>query len=1259
LWFLDQLEPGGPSSSVLQAIRLDGALKVKVLQRALDAVVAHHWSLHTTFVTLESGPVQIIVKDETARVQVGEISQALEQRSEAELLQQGIKAMQRPFDLAHGPLLRASLLHLKERQHILLIAMHPIISDRKSMRIFLEELAGSYETQLAGRPSLPADLSSQYVDFAIWQRQWLQTEASEEQLSYWKQQLQGAPGLLEMPTDRPRPAVQTFSGARHRLLIPKSLGDSLSGLCRGEDVTLYITLLAAFQTLLSRCTGEENIVVGTSTEGRQVETQELIGPFVNPLALRTDLSGNPSFREVLGRVREVTEGAYAHQDMPFEKLVEELRPERSLSHAPLFQVMFELQDGPQQILELPGLDLTPIDMETGRAETDLTLSVVKEADGLTASFEYNTDLFDATTMARLVSHYQTLLEGIVANPEGHLWDLPLLSDGQRHQIVIEWNTNNTEYPKDACIQQLFEAQVNRTPDQIAVQCEGRQLTYAELNRKANQLAHYLVGHGVGPEVLVGVCTGRSMEMIVGLLGILKAGGAYVPLDPTYPRDRLSFMLEDSEVSVLLTQEALLKSLPAHRAETLLLDTHLGCVASESEENVVSEASAENLAYVIYTSGSTGRPKGVAIQHCNSVAFLHWAGNVFTPEQIAGVLASTSICFDLSIFELFVPLCWGGMVILTENVLHLKDSPTAENVSLINTVPSAMAELVRVQGLPGSVRTINLAGEPLQNKLAQQIYQQSRVQQVFNLYGPTEDTTYSTFALVRRGTGNPPSIGRPIDNTSIYLLDRHLQPVPVGIVGELYIGGAGLARGYLNHPDLTAEKFIPNPFGEGEQTRLYKTGDLARYLVDGHIEFLGRTDKQVKLRGYRIELGEIEAILVELPGIHESVVVVTDDELAEKSLVAYVVFEPGQVLTSGELRTTLKQKLPEYMVPSAFVFLDELPLTPNGKVDRRALPPPHAMPELESSSAAPHTSTEKVLAEIWCEVLKLKRVGIQDNFFELGGHSLLATRVMARMREAFQVEVPLRVLFEVSTVAGLAIAIDEAVVERLDSGKMHQRFPLSPEQQRLTSPVPGRPAPRETRDPVPLSFAQQRLWFFDQLEPGSSAYNVPAVFHLAGSLHLNALERSLSEIVRRHEVLRTVFRSVNGNPVQVVTPPRDLPLKVIDLEATPEPERQATCRQRVVMEVNRPFDLSADCMLRVCLLRLGQAEHILVLTLHHIASDGWSIVILLEELKALYNAYACRKAVTARRITHSVRGFCSLAAGVSARRSTRVTAGLLD
>lgn len=787
-----------------------------------------------------------------------------------------------------------------------------------------------------------------------------------------------------------------------------------------------MTLLAAFNVLLCRHTGQEDIAVGTPIANRgRIELEGLIGFFLNTLVLRIDLSRNPSFLELLARVRDVAFDAYTHQDLPFEKLVEELKPARILNQPPFFQVLFVLQNDAVRELKLSDLIVSRFTAEGNTTQFDLSLFMAETDQGLVARAQYNTDLFDAGTMQRLLAHFQNLLKGIVANPTEPIWAMSLLESSERAQLLLGWNETRRGYPSDRCIHELFEAQVKRTPDAVAVIFQHQKVTYRELSRWANQLAAYLRKFGVGPDVLVGICVERSMEMVIGLLGILKAGGAYVPMDPAYPKERLAFMLDDCKATVLLTQESLIAGLPEHEARVVCLDTDWEDIGRESEEKCVHEVISDNLAYVIYTSGSTGRPKGVAIEHKNTTALLQWAREKFSPEEIAGVLASTSISFDLSIFEMFVPLSSGGKVIIARDALELPTLQTAEPVTLVNTVPSAMAELMRTGGVPTSVRTVCLAGEPLRTGLVQQIYQQQTIEKVFDLYGPTEDTTYSTFAL--RSVGAPATIGRPIANTQIYLLDSYMQPVPVGVSGELYIGGAGLARGYLNRPELTAEKFIPHPFGEEPGMRLYNTGDIARYLPDGKIEFLGRLDHQVKIRGYRIELGEIEAVLTDYPGVRQSVATVREDDSGTKRLVAYVVANQELAPTTSDLRGFLKDRLPEYMIPSAFLILDDLPLTPNGKVDRKALPAlDQSRPELNESFVYPRNTAERTIAEIWSQVLEVESVGVHDNFFDLGGHSLLATQVMSRLRESFQTEIHLRALFEYPTVAELAVQIQAQV-----------------------------------------------------------------------------------------------------------------------------------------------------------------------------------------------------------------------------------------
>ncbi|WP_448265219.1 amino acid adenylation domain-containing protein [Nostoc sp. DSM 114159] len=778
------------------------------------------------------------------------------------------------------------------------------------------------------------------------------------------------------------------------------------------------------------------------------------------------------------------------------------------------------------------------------------------------------------------------------------------------QLLLEWQENPAAYVSNICIHQLFEYQVEKTPEQIAVIFEDKQVSYQELNQRANQLAHYLQTLNVQPEVLVGICLERSLEMIVGLLAILKAGGAYVPLDPAYPSERLALMLEDSQLPILLTQQHLLSKLPEHQAHIVCLDSDKEAISQQSQENLTCLVTDKNLSYVIYTSGSTGKPKGVAIEHHSTVALLHWAKEVFTTEDLAGVLAATSICFDLSVFEIFVPLSWGGKVILAENALYLPTLPAANEVTLINTVPSAIAELLRIQGIPASVRIVNLAGEPLQNRLVQQIYTLDNIQKVFNLYGPTEDTTYSTFALVKKGDSIV-TIGRAIANTYCLLLDEQMQIVPTGVSGELYIGGEGLARGYLNRPELTDRRFIPNPFisEPGEDTkqmvkkqRLYKTGDLVRYLPDGNIEYIGRIDQQVKIRGFRIELGEIETALWQHPDVQEVVVIAKEFSPGDQRLVAYVVPKPESPDTNvGNLRRFLKQKLPDYMIPSRFVQLSALPLTANGKVDRKALPAPIQTLNANEKFVAPRTPIEERVAEIWSNVLGLKNIGVHDNFLALGGHSLLAFQILCRIRDIFQVELPMRHFFEAPTISEIADSIKQAQQEDIGYSVSIQSI--------------GRDGD------LPLSFGQERLWFLNQLVPNHAFYNVPEAFRLRGVLNATILEESLNEIINRHEVLRTTYSSLNGQPIQVIHSAFPIKLLVVNLQGLSPDDRESQVRQLILEEAQRPFNLVQGPLLRTTLLQLSSEEHIFLLNLHHILCDDWSLNLLFEELSTLYQAFS--------------------------------------
>ncbi|MBI5302089.1 MAG: amino acid adenylation domain-containing protein [Chloroflexi bacterium] len=1424
LWFLDQFEPNSPFYNIPSAARLKGQLNIATLERALNEIVRRHEILRTTFAAIDGQPMQIIKPRLTLTLPLDDLLDWSVSEREAEAMRRANDEARLPFDLTRGPLVRVRLLRLADDEHLILLTMHHIISDGWSMAVLIGELGALYAAFSMGLPSPLPELPIQYADFTMWQRERCEQGGIEAETAYWKKQLGGALPVLELPTDKSRPAVQTSCGATQSARVPKCLVETINALNQREGVTLFMTLMTAFQLLLHRYTGQDEVCVGTPIANRlRAELEPLIGLFINTLVIRTDLSGNPTFRELLKRVRQLTLDAYANQDVPFEQLVELLQPQRAMSHSPIFQAMLILQNAPVKSQDLPGMTLTMLDVDAGTATFDITFSISEVADGLDVAVEYNTDLFNADTIARMLGHYRTLLESIVANPDLPITNYPLLTSTERHQLLVEWNNTTIDYPRDVCVHQLFETQVARTPDAIAVVWHDERLTYRELNRRANQLAHHLQNRGVAPETPVAICVERSLEMIVAALGVLKAGGAYVPLAPDYPPDRIAFMLQDSGAPIVLTQTHLIERFrhsPFAMPHSLCLDTDWHTLAHESDANPTNLTVPENLAYIIYTSGSTGQCKGVPIEHRSLANQFHAWREAYQLDDARAHLQMASFSFDVFTGDLVRALCSGGTLVLCPREwLLLPDKLYAlmrrEQVDCAEFVPAVLRQLIQYLDETNQrldfMRLLICGSDSWYvneyHKFKRFCGSPTRLINSFGLTEATIDSTYFEGSLADAPADRVVPIGRPFANTQLYILDAHAQPVPIGIPGELYVGGAGVARGYLNRPELTSEKFITvnsiycSLFTDNRSLRLYKTGDRARYLADGNVEFLGRNDFQVKVRGYRIETGEVEAVLRQHPVVRDVAVAaraerliaylvaelpveripvrgkcwvvednleleaidlayrgvclmhapaawqvgqplhlrlqvpdVTDElvlngavtwrnngnagitfaptreqETLLRKSVKYIaethadwvsdlrdreprlplrttclvefdqgitqeltienvsrggaclvaehhIAEPGrgvrvrlqlpgapaEVWMKGlvwwrsnghtgvkfeatpaerdllnmrltalikakgfsiaDLRLFLKAKLPDYMVPCAFVMLDALPLTPNGKLDRNALPAPDlSRRDWAGDFVAPRTPVEELLVEIWKPVLGVEQIGVRDNFFDLGGHSLLATQLVSRVREAFQIELPLRHIFESPTIAELAEHVE--IAKRAATG--------------IIAP-PIRPVSRDGE--LPLSFAQQRLWFLDQLEPNSPFYNLTEATRLTGALDVAALERALNEVVRRHESLRTTFPMVDGKAVQVIAPTLILELPISDLRALDESVRETRARQIAESEAQRPFDLARGPLLRAHLVRVRDDEHIVLLALHHIIGDEWSSNVLMREVGALYDAF---------------------------------------
>ncbi|HSK77339.1 MAG TPA: amino acid adenylation domain-containing protein [Thermoanaerobaculia bacterium] len=1206
LWFLDQLEERPAAYLVPAAVRLRGGLDGPALAAALNGIARRHEALRTSFPLHDGRPVQAIAPALDLAPPVIDLRGLSGAAREAEARRLALAEATAPFDLAGGPLVRARLLALAPGDHLLLLTLHHAISDGWSLGVLVQELAHGYRRGAGEELAPPA---VQYADFAVWQRQRVESGELDGQLSYWRERLAGAPPRIELPGDRPRPPVQSFRGRRFHRRFPASLAAGLEALAQRQGATLFITLFAAFATLLHRISGQDDLVIGTPVANRnRSELEPLIGFFVNTLPQRADLSGDPAFAALLARLRPQMLGAFDHQELPFERLVAELQPERDLSETPIFQVLFVLQNNAMPALRLEGLDLVLSDPDNGTSKLDLTLEVAVSQEGWLVSVEHSTDLFDATRMERLVGHLQSVLEAVVLDPDRRLSDLPLLSEAERHQLRAEWNDTEAEWGREATLHGLVEAQVERTPEAVAVVFGGESLSYAELDRRAGWLAWRLRRLGVGPEVRVGICAERSLELVIGLLGILKAGGAYVPLDPGYPDARLALVIEDARPPVVLAQGSLGERLDKLLAEgASVLDLAAASSGEGGALRLGGGAGPDNAAYVLFTSGSTGRPKGAVNTHRGIVNRLLWMQSAYGLTAEDRVLQKTPFGFDVSVWEFFWPLVAGARLVVAlpgghQDSAYLVRTIAGSGITHLHFVPSMLCAFLEEPGMEAvsGLRRVIASGEALPPDLARRFHEGlgARGVELHNLYGPTEAAVDVTFHACRPGEERVP-IGRPVARTRIRLLDRDGRLVPAGVAGELHIGGVQVGRGYLDRADLTAERFVPDPWGEAG-ARLYRTGDLARHLPDGEVEYLGRIDHQVKVRGVRIELGEIEAALAAHPGVAQTVVVAREDRPGEPRLVACFVPRNGEI-TAAELRGFLAVRLPGVMLPAAFVPLETLPLTPNGKIDRRALPVPAAGRPAPEGCGTRLTPTEEVLAGLWSDLLGVERIGADESFFALGGHSLLATRAATRARAAFGVDLPLRVLFEAPTVRAVAAFLDAQ--RRAGSG--------------LVAPPLGR-SPRS--EALPLTFAQQRLRFLYQLDPENPSYNDIAVLALAGRLDVDALRRALGEVVRRHEVLRTAYPVVEGRTVQRVEPWEPLPLPVVDLSVLAAAERQREVQRHAADEVRRPFGLERAPVLRTVLLRLAAQEHTLLFSLHHIASDAWSGAILVREITALYDAF---------------------------------------
>ena len=1220
LWFIEQLTPGTPAFNIPLAVRLRGILNINLLRKALNEIVQRHETLRTGFASPQGTPSQLIVPSANLHVPVVDLRTSPPDGRMQEVQKLVTEDCQRSFDLAQPPLVRISLVQLDNDDQVLIVVMNHLIGDFWSIRLLIKELAHLYEAFSTSQvPSLP-ELPIQYADYAVWQREWLQGSSYQAELAYWKNQLAGMPEELDLPFDHPRPAIQSIWGAKHVSKIPKTVDDRLRALGRQHGASLFMTLLACWKALLNRYTGQEDIVVGAPVANRnRSEYENIIGPFVNSVLLRTDVSGDPSFLELLARVRVMVFDAFSHQDFPFERLVEVLQPARNMSRNPLYQTDIILQNAPGGVYRVSGMSFEPLPAETGTAQLDMSLDLREEPDGIKVTLEYDTDLFERDTVSRMVNHYIRLVDQVSNDPRLCVAEIPLLLEAEERQLLVEWNNTARAFNLDAVYSHLFEQQVREHPHEPAVICNGQRLTYEQLNKRANQLAHLMMEQGIGAETVVALLAPRSIDLLVGILAVFKAGAAYMPLDPDHPAPRHLQVLQQSRAPLIVSatgclpvlQEAV-NQLEPQQAPKILIFEDL-TLAQVPAENPPLRCAPENLAYVLFTSGSTGAPKGVMIHHRGMINHL-LANTEALGMTSSDVMAQTaSQCFDISVWQFLTPLILGGQVhIFSDDVT--KDPPRMlrevdrHGITIFETVPSLLqVALTETRGAdaPGlhALRWLLPTGEAVSPQLCREWFNEYPNIPLMNAYGPSECSDDVTLHPIHQFPSEDSlrvSIGYPVANLQVSILDNNLRLSLIGVPGELCVRGVGVGRGYLAQPDRTAAVFVPDPFSREAGARMYRSGDRARYLPDGRLEFLGRMDYQVKVRGFRIELGEIEAVLRNEESVQETVVIVREDTPGDRRLVAYVAPRQGRQCDASVLQNYLKQRLPEYMVPAAFVAMDRLPLTPNGKVDRKALPIPDKKLTAEEFVAA-RNPAEEILSGIWSEILGMEKISVETNLFELGAHSLLITQAVSRLRKAFSVEPPLRTFFEYPTIAGMA-----KVIEGLKAD---------------AEGLSAQPIVRIPRDGnYPLSFTQESMWFLDQTEQDLTAYNVPGAVHMEGVLNPVALEAGFNEILRRHEILRSTYEVRDGKPVQVIHPPSRFELPVVDLTALRLEHRESEAVRIGRENAQRPFDLLRGPVLRAFLIRNGAEKHLLAVTTHHIAYDMWARELFIYELGALYEQY---------------------------------------